>query len=125
MTARRHWQDRLAYISAFLLKPAASSGRRHQSATRAAAALDHSKHDDVYTQAMPEGKRAANSVVVRSVLPFESCLGVSASGGREWEPIASAELLSRCGVDLNHRPWVYEMQAAKPYQSRELQPARH
>ena len=53
---------------------------------------------NVYTQAMPEGKRAANSVVVRSVLPFESCGGVTAlSGGREWEPIATGELLSGCG----------------------------
>ena len=50
MTARRHWQDRLAYISTFLLQPVASSGRRHQSATRAAAALDHPKHDEcLYT----------------------------------------------------------------------------
>src|SRR6516165_10935521 len=41
---------------------------------------------NVYTQAMPEGKRAANSVVVQSVLPFESCGGVTVlSGGREWE----------------------------------------
>jgi integrase len=53
---------------------------------------------NVYTHSMPEGKRAANSVVVRSVLPFESCGGVTAlSGGREWEPIATAELLSGCG----------------------------
>jgi integrase len=53
---------------------------------------------NVYTQAMPEGKRAANSVVVRSVLPFESCGGVTRlSGGREWEPIATGELLSGCG----------------------------
>ena len=53
---------------------------------------------NVYTHAMPEGKRAANSVVVRSVLPFESCGGVTAvSGGREWEPIATRELLSGCG----------------------------
>ena len=53
---------------------------------------------NVYTQAMPEGKRAANSVVVRSVLPFESCGDVTAlSGGREWEPIATGELLSGCG----------------------------
>jgi integrase len=32
---------------------------------------------NVYTQAMPEGKRAANSVVVRSVLACETCGGVS------------------------------------------------
>ena len=32
---------------------------------------------NVYTQAMSEGKRAANSVVVRSVLPCETCGGVS------------------------------------------------
>ena len=31
---------------------------------------------NVYTQAMSEGKRAANSVVVRSVLPCETCCGV-------------------------------------------------
>jgi len=31
---------------------------------------------NVYTQAMSEGKRAANSVVVRSVLPCETCGGV-------------------------------------------------
>jgi integrase len=31
---------------------------------------------NVYTQAMSEGKRAANSVIVRSVLPFETCGGV-------------------------------------------------
>jgi integrase len=50
---------------------------------------------NVYTQAMPEGKRAANSVVVRSVLPFEACCGV---GRRlEWEPIATGEPLSGCG----------------------------
>jgi integrase len=34
---------------------------------------------NVYTQAMSEGKRAANSVVVRSVLPFETCGGVTAA----------------------------------------------
>jgi integrase len=34
---------------------------------------------NVYTQAMPVGKRAANSVVVRSVLPFETCCGITAS----------------------------------------------
>src|SRR5215469_3480656 len=47
---------------------------------------------NVYTQAMPEGKRAANSVVVRSVLPFEACCGI----GRklEWEPIATEEHVS-------------------------------
>jgi hypothetical protein len=44
------------------------------------------------------GKRVANRVVVRSVLPFESCGGVTAlSGGREWEPIGTGELLSGCG----------------------------
>ena len=32
---------------------------------------------NVYTQAMSEGKRAANSVIVRSVLPSETCGGVS------------------------------------------------
>jgi integrase len=31
---------------------------------------------NVYTQAMSEGKRAANSVIVRSVLPCETCCGV-------------------------------------------------
>jgi integrase len=31
---------------------------------------------NVYTQAMSEGERAANSVVVRSVLPCETCCGV-------------------------------------------------
>ena len=34
---------------------------------------------NVYTQAMSEGKRAANSVAVRSVLPFETCGGVTAA----------------------------------------------
>jgi integrase len=34
---------------------------------------------NVYTQAMSEGKRAANSVIVRSVLPFETCGGVAAA----------------------------------------------
>jgi hypothetical protein len=65
---------------------------------------------NVYTQAMPEGKRAANRVVVRSVLPFASCGGVTAlSGGREWEPIATGELLNALrGVELNHRPLSYE-----------------
>ena len=52
---------------------------------------------NVYTHAMPEGKRAANSVVVRSVLPFDSCGVTTVSGGREWEPIATGELLSGCG----------------------------
>jgi len=45
----------------------------------------------VYTQAMPEGKRAAKQcVVVRSVLPIEACWGI----GRNlaWEPIATEEL---------------------------------
>jgi len=50
---------------------------------------------NVYTQAMPEGKRAANSVVVRSVLPFEACCGISHQ--LEWEPIATGEPLSGCG----------------------------
>jgi hypothetical protein len=46
---------------------------------------------NVYTQAMPEGKRAPNSMVVRSVLPFETCCGI----GRklEW---ATGERLSGC-----------------------------
>jgi hypothetical protein len=50
---------------------------------------------NLYTQAMPEGKRAANSVVVRSGLPFETCCGI----GRklEWEPMATWERLSGCG----------------------------
>ena len=53
---------------------------------------------NVYTQAMPEGKRVANSVVVRSVLPFKSCGVVTAlSAGREWEPIATEGSLSGCG----------------------------
>ena len=30
---------------------------------------------NVYTRAMPEGKRAVNSVIVRSVLPRETCGG--------------------------------------------------
>jgi hypothetical protein len=34
---------------------------------------------NVYTQAMSGGKRAANSVVVRSVLPFDTCSGVRAA----------------------------------------------
>jgi hypothetical protein len=53
--------------------------------------------------------RAANSVVVRSVLPFESCGGVTAlSLGREWEPIGTERALSGCGgVDLNCRPLGY------------------
>ena len=34
---------------------------------------------NVYTQAMSEGKRAANSVVVRSILQFETCGGVTAA----------------------------------------------
>jgi integrase len=33
---------------------------------------------NVYTQAMSAGKRAANSVIVRSMLPSEACGGVSA-----------------------------------------------
>jgi hypothetical protein len=46
---------------------------------------------NVYTQAMREGKRAPNSMVVRSVLPFETCCGI----GRklEW---ATGERLSGC-----------------------------
>jgi len=32
---------------------------------------------NVYTRAMPEGKRAANSVVVRSVMPCETCGGAA------------------------------------------------
>ena len=50
---------------------------------------------NVYTQAMPEGKRAANSVVARSVLPFESCWGMG--GKLEWEPVATERLVSGCG----------------------------
>jgi len=50
---------------------------------------------NVYTQAMPEGKRAVNSVVVRSVLPFEACCGISRK--LKWEPIATGELVSGCG----------------------------
>jgi integrase len=34
---------------------------------------------NVYTQAMSAGKRAANSVIVRSVLPFEICGGGTAA----------------------------------------------
>jgi integrase len=49
---------------------------------------------NVYTKAMPEGKRAANSVVVRSVLPSEACCGISRK--LEWEPIATGELVSGC-----------------------------
>ena len=54
---------------------------------------------NVYTQAMPEGKRAANSVVVRSVLPSEPYCGcvTPLSEGREWEPIATGERVSGCG----------------------------
>jgi deoxycytidylate deaminase len=45
---------------------------------------------NVYTQAMSEGKRAANSVVVRSVLPCETC-GASVvpnarTNGSQWVP---------------------------------------
>jgi len=39
-------QDWLAHVSPFLLEPAASSGGRHQSPTRTAAALHHPKHDE-------------------------------------------------------------------------------
>jgi hypothetical protein len=59
---------------------------------------DHLKHDECLYTGDAGAKRAANSVVARSVLPFESCGGVTAlSGGREWEPIATGELLSGCG----------------------------
>jgi len=34
---------------------------------------------NVYTQAMPEGKRTANSVIVRSLLACETCGGVTAA----------------------------------------------
>ena len=34
---------------------------------------------------MPEGKRAVNSVIVRSLLGCETCGGVSAQWGSQWE----------------------------------------
>jgi integrase len=53
---------------------------------------------NVYTQAMSEGKRAANSVVVRSVLPCETCCGViGAQRGSEREPMGTEKLLNGCG----------------------------
>jgi len=53
---------------------------------------------NVYTQAMSEGKRAANSVIVRSVLPKETC-GVrgGASCGSQREPMGTDKLVSGCG----------------------------
>ena len=50
---------------------------------------------NAYTQAMPQGKRAANSLVVGSVLPFETCCGIDRK--LEWEAIVTAEPLSGCG----------------------------
>ena len=53
---------------------------------------------NVYTQAMSEGKRAANSVVVRSVLPCETCCGViGAQRGSEREPMGTEKLVNGCG----------------------------
>jgi Phage integrase family len=53
---------------------------------------------NVYTQAMSEGKRAANSVIVRSVLPDETCGGVSgARCGSQWEPMGTEKSASGCG----------------------------
>jgi hypothetical protein len=53
---------------------------------------------NVYTQAMSEGKRAANSVVVRSVLPCETCCGVIGAQRRsEREPMGTEKLLNGCG----------------------------
>jgi hypothetical protein len=52
---------------------------------------------NVYTQAMSEGKRAANSVIVRSVLAGESCCGVMGTQcGSERDPMGTEKLLSRC-----------------------------
>jgi len=53
---------------------------------------------NVYTQAMSEGKRAANSVIVRSVLPKETC-GVrgGASSGSQREPMGTDKLVNGCG----------------------------
>jgi integrase len=53
---------------------------------------------NVYTQAMSEGKRAANSVIVRSVLPCETCCGIMGTrSGSEREPMGTEKLLSGCG----------------------------
>lgn len=43
---------------------------------------------NIYTQAMSEGERTTNGVVVWSVLPFETCGAVSRmTRGKEREPI--------------------------------------
>lgn len=53
---------------------------------------------NVYTQAMSEGKRAANSVVVRSVLPGKTCSSVGGTCfGRQWEPVRTERRASGCG----------------------------
>jgi len=44
--ARRHRQDWLAHISAFLFNPAASGRRRHQGPTGTAPTLHHPEHDE-------------------------------------------------------------------------------
>ena len=58
---------------------------------------------NVYTQAMPEGKRAANSVVVRSVLPCESCGGSlvpnAVANGSQWVP-GGLQVVAGGGFDL-------------------------
>ena len=44
---------------------------------------------NVYTQAMSEGKRTANSEIVRSLLPFETCRGElphERANGSQWVP---------------------------------------
>ena len=83
-------QDWLAYVSPFLLEPAASSGCRHQNPTRTVQHSTIQSTMNVYTQAMSERKRAANSVLVRSVLPCETCgaSGVPNAGanGTQWVP---------------------------------------
>ena len=65
---------------------------------------------NVYTQAMSEGKRAANSVVVRSVLPCETCGGVIGALMRERTGANGYREVGKWlrGVDLNHRPLGYE-----------------
>ena len=88
--ACRGRQDWLAHVSAFLLEPAASSGCRHQSPTGTAPPLHHPKHDECLYAAIPEGKPAVNSVVVRSVLPFETCgrplVPNAVANGSQWVP---------------------------------------
>jgi hypothetical protein len=76
--ACRRRQDWLAHVSAFLLEPAASEWGPTSKSNKNCCATRRSKSTmNVYTQAMSEDKRPANSVVVRSVLPCETCGGVS------------------------------------------------